>query len=221
MKIKTILENLIDVKRKDIDLSKRKNISLDYKEKLNTSDVIGDGKHSVVKADRDSSMVIKKNVKPTSDEYPSDPYWDYVELCIKHQDSNPFFPRIYEFKKYKDGEKNVKYKLKMERLTPLSELDDNVIKGIIRSIVDENHHVVADIWYHHRNNITDILSILVEFILNGTIPPIDQSLQEYVKIFGKFLSKANHTLDIDDNNIMIRHTPHGPQLVITDPLTTI
>jgi hypothetical protein len=169
-------------------------------------EVKGSGFFAAVKGDEDPFMINKVN--KGIDEDPA--YDAYVNNKLAQ--SNPHFPRIYQIQRGK--------KWKMEKLPFTLEeylnTDDH----------EENTHrfnLINNIYFdgaalNDKGKLYDLVK--------SASSPI--KLESYKKALGmieqEFLSlrKSNKfRYDLHANNIMVRLTPQGPQLVITDPWETM
>jgi hypothetical protein len=76
-------------------------------------------------------------------------------------------------------------------------------------------------WNTWMNNKTLVMKIRFSKVINFCIKYKsyinDEKLSEFSEILLNNI-RSRSVLDIHSDNIMIRQTPHGPQLVITDPL---
>ncbi len=215
MKIQTILEDLVPVKVKSVDLSKR-NIQLPVRtsEKTNTP---SSGHYSTGKEDRDEHLYNK--ISRSHNRQIDDPYWDYVELCIKHQDSNPFFPRIYEYKRYKDKDGSEIPKVKLEKLNKFPDIEDNfkLYAAALNNITGKYEFDGSDdIWGPSQ------LVGTIQDIIEGHEYTKNEYMEEYAYLVRNLVQnlRANKTVryDLHMGNIMYRGSSHGVQVVITDPL---
>jgi hypothetical protein len=219
MKIQTILEDLISTKVKDIDLS-NKNVNLPLKSKDSTRRVTGSsGYYSHGIEDKDQHLY--KKIARSHSRQADDPYWGYVELCIKYQDSNPFFPRIYEFKKYRDKNGNVIPKVKLERLNsfPPFEGNEKLFVAAINNVKGTYEYTEEDVWGSPH------LSSIVQNIIEGREYSENEHIIEFSKILKKFMTEQTSypkvQLDLHLANIMYRTSNHGIQVVITDPFAGV
>jgi len=176
-------------------------------------------------------------------------YFFMMELEKHDENSNPYFPRFRSIKIYTDeGPKHraskldsMTYSTQIERLTHLSKLSEDQIKAIVRRIfgVSRLDSRAKDIIYNimQLNKTWDLALLgLIEATrkgLMGTSPPSppNKELQWFVKQiqdqdFVQALQfiidvKIKHGLhfDLHDDNIMVRQSPYGGQLVFSDPLS--
>lgn len=154
-----------------------------------------------------------------------DAYLRYIKYIIKNKlaQSNPYFPRIYELKEWKDKNGFIKYKIEIERLLQIEKFDEQVIQGLCYNNFKENDvdgaYQKVNQWDPKKDEQIKwsiVLAILVEEVINGATKPKDNLLKDACNIIYK-LSKKGLFLDIHYGNIMVRRSPH-PQLVIVDPL---
>lgn len=165
-----------------------------------------------------------------------DGYYSYINKVAKAAESNPFLPRIYSAKFIEDkrNEGQGYFAVEMEKLHPLSSMDDNMLIAIgnniwpkfeqhvqlllkmFRGEVDDDGRLITP-HEHIQHALADIINDLIHGInipdvnnrkLNQALDYINQILAADPKLFG----------DVHHENVMVRLTPAGPQLVITDPI---
>jgi viroplasmin and RNaseH domain-containing protein len=106
----------------------------------------------------------------------------------------------------------------MEKLIPLNNTSPELIETIFNNIITKNEDT-----QYIKNELGAkfaILYIIEKSILRNNYAIIKdehliQALQ-YIKSVKD--TNKDFALDLHDENIMIRNTPVGPQLVLTDPL---
>lgn len=187
-----------------------------------------------------------ERVKSLSD----DAYYLYLDMLSHNErmQNNPFFPKVYSLKTWKDKIGRVMYDVKMEKLQPLNVLSSEqiIVMGKRYFTNFENKFNAAlkrEIqWKAYTRPRSDkplsdsqkdmnedalknaatraIASCLDESIKEGVTTHIKDSLlrQAMVLIRGILIRKEDKMNDIHANNIMVRLSPSGPQLVITDPV---
>lgn len=192
---------------------------------------------------KDPHMVDKSTFISTADDG-SDAYLGYI-AGIKG-DLNPFFPRVYKVTRVKDTRGNIRPKYILEKLVPLSALSDDEADALCRyvhpQLMDDIERMRAHSVHPDKNdyNAPVVIDLLIEAIISMFDNPSEFGVLSNTKPIhssNKLLQKAIHKiidiidngptnymglskfrLDIKDDNFMVRRTPHGPQLVITDPL---
>jgi hypothetical protein len=145
----------------------------------------------------------------------------FLKLILQHQD-NPFFPRIYNAKLYR----NRNYKgmrdameyfimVQIEKLIPFSQKNiEDIIPALFKQIGindDEewNFKQIRDYKYAFIGADT---AFLQKTAARSKNPKFKEAIELLVPYF------KQHGMDLHHGNMMIRLTPHGPQLVLTDPL---
>lgn len=136
---------------------------------------------------------------------PNDGYIQYIKAIHKNQ-NNPFFPRIYNAKLYQ-GESDDLYALyvEMEKLIPLKN----------ERMIETAPHLFDQVgldWDRHRPEDWNNPQKIREVIQSTKNPKFAEAL----RILSPFMVKFGS--DLHRNNIMVRLTGAGPQLVITDPV---
>lgn len=224
-----LLEELINTKTKEYSL---KNPIGKIKE---PKDILGKGTASVISNDKnDPHMVNKKSHDVNFNErgLPGftmgryDGFRDYAKFIVDNNlaEKNPWFPRIYEMKNFShnDSGQNVQ-KYKMEKLIELDDLSDDEISFLIEKMF--NFETRED----HPSDNLNFLTVLISEIINhgvsysekvNNIKIIDETFLSAIKYLEEFEVQydANFEDIFTNGNIMFRRTPHGPQLVIVDPV---
>lgn len=180
----------------------------------------GSGYYSSVRASRkDPHVVIKHNNNTES----YDPYYDYIKYIIDNNlmDENIHFPRVYNVKKIRDKFNNVVYKFDIERLEHMDELSNEIIETIMNENFNEESFNAEN--YDNSENISQLAArMMSSFIIKGTKNKFikSESLKEALSMLTKM--RNEHTswhLDLHWKNFMIRRTPVGYQIVLTDPFS--
>lgn len=164
----------------------------------------------------DPHTINKTNYIP--DKVQNDGYIAYAKYLVDSgmAKENPFAPRFFEMKAYKDAQDNIKYRINMEKLHRCDEVNPAIINAIYANLYDEP---VRDAVF----NIAKYLPLpemqlakAIEMTVLGKISSNDENLNTLLAAINQ-LSKNGFELDMHGNNIMIR-LGKVPQLVITDPL---
>ncbi|TFG99671.1 hypothetical protein E4H12_01870 [Candidatus Thorarchaeota archaeon] len=155
----------------------------------------------------------------------ADSYLNYLH-AIEDTD-NPYFPQIYSVRMFKDLHGRVVYKVQMEKLQPLSSLNQAqttaIGKRLIKQIdVDRDPLIKSYLDTTIRKVPT---TGTVAALLGGvvTTPSLfnkdaDAALVQAVKLLHNLIKTKRMSNDIGVNNVMWRPTPYGPQLVFSDPV---
>lgn len=152
-----------------------------------------------------------------------DPYLQYVRMIQQHQ-TNPFFPKIYGIRLYdipggthgSDELGNDYYApdhillhVWMERLHPVTELDPEHV-----------YQLLSDVGVDYRGRLKDDLSLRSLFSQTFRQYPKKYTqhpkFKEALRLLEPMIRKFGQDMHIE--NIMVRLTSVGPQLVIVDPL---
>ena len=175
----------------------------------------------------DPFMFRKKNHLPGKT-LSKDAYFQYVKTIAPHIKSNPFLPRIYEVRIEKDptGDEQPEYTL--EKLVHLEDVNLQTLKSVCYSIFGNNEQEI-------ENFITtkQCINLLIDgletaFYSNesarrtagsGQISVTNKKLLQALSIIKKVRdTNSLYGLDLHQENMMLRITPVGAQLVLTDPL---
>lgn len=183
----------------------------------------GDGTHSgfggrVYNNKEDPHTINKTNYVP--DKIDNDGYIAYAKYLIDSgmTKDNPYAPRIFEMKAYKDSEDNIKYKINMEKLQRTDAVNPAIVQAIYENLFTEQ---IRD-WIFNKNTyltkpeqfLAKALAHVVEY---RKFESNDPKLNELLDAINE-ISNNGYEVDIHGSNIMIR-LGKAPQLVITDPLT--
>ena len=144
----------------------------------------------------------------------NDSYYKFIKMIEQHQD-NPFFPRIYRHKVYKNkpitvsriSDYSMTGVVMMEKLHPM--LGGKIPEEVIRAMFNNlgiNIRNFDDISQMFRYK-TDMAKRMAE--------TTNDQLAEALRIL---LGSGRRFFDLHTNNWMVRLTSVGPQLVILDPV---
>ncbi len=159
----------------------------------------------------------------------NDPVMDFVNICMKHAD-NPFLPNIYTAKLYNTAKDSNRYNvlvITMEKLQPLRisnpylyETSFHIFKQLkILPDVDDTDHP----YYEYRNGnpkqLHDCIKLMFEepenrdWLMQHTP---HRKLAGAIKLLNPLFNE--HYPDLHIDNLMMRLTGSGPQLVLMDPI---
>jgi hypothetical protein len=164
----------------------------------------------------------------------NDPTIKFLDLILEHQD-NPFFPKIYHARVYRDKEgiKNPVLIVQMEKLIPIT---DPKIRDASAGLYDQlgigTKNLSPAFKQHIKQFDKPTQTILSKTsALRDKISKAPESkditklgsrsknpqFKEALKVLGPAMKK--HGDDLHHGNWMVRLTGAGPQLVIVDPFT--
>jgi len=234
MKILDILEQVYDPQVTDRQW--RSEFDHKYSTRDKQGRPMGSGFYADV-YDTDDPHVVKKRhsdpylSKGIDREYTG--YWIYIKHIVDNKlwEDNPYFPRVYSFKRITDPKGNETYSTKLERLhefkrevsTDELEFLYNKAFGVSSQQYTTMIKMVGD--GNAMSMFADNIQTLCRFpnrslkIMDDKIPlsDIDDNLLEATKIINSLMSKYNLQMDLHWGNIMVRRLPYGLQAVITDP----
>lgn len=241
MKLKELFEPKITKHKTGTDASEKINKSIGkdkYGEYTSANpknklvSVIGSGAYaSAIEHDHHPSEVIKISNKIA--DLDNDGYFKFVSAITKNNrlQNNPYLPKIYKIKIY-TTEPSIKentgyfYVIHMEKLFSLHDLGNKEIEMLtdkmfftVSSKIDKEHGDSSS----KRAIFVQTIDDAIKNISNhnaGTVNIKDPLLKQAILIIKKILKNRNFGNDIHGRNIMIRRTSVGPQLVITDPLSS-
>ncbi|CAB4133542.1 hypothetical protein UFOVP257_264 [uncultured Caudovirales phage] len=182
--------------------------------------------HMVVK--KEKSHKDKRSLDRFGIHSRNDGFAYYVDAASPYMQSNPYLPRVYikNTRQAKNG--IVSYTYVIERL--VDRFDSNsvtpeLIDAIAEKILVDPYFVVRATKFEKWSKLTDYIDQAIRTNNYSTIK--DKKLIEAGNIVHEAISKfkndwpqsdATIRIDLHSGNFMIRMTPVGPQLVITDPL---
>lgn len=178
------------------------------------------GLYSKVKDKGGDPHVVKKRSKDHV-MAKTDPYWFFIDYIIDNDlMDNPYFPKIYKKRRIEDVEGKKMYSLEMEKLFPLHNLSEKEIIAIASRIFSKSF--INGELKELSNNIHESFFMAMRGLMNDTIDideVKDKNLIEAIKTVQLLDKRLNRrSIDISGNNIMVRRSPVGSQIVITDPL---
>ena len=172
------------------------------------------GNFGKVYSTNDPFSVTKVPHEPTYLE--TDGYYQYIKAVVdgKLAQSNPYYPRVQSIETVSDKENNSRYKIKLEPLQEIRDVDSKIIISIFEDLFP------VDFKNIHGDG--DNLEATVDTLLMGSFLRFldekspNKKYNEVVELVTK-LSNRRNMIDMSSKNAMIRLSPY-PQLVITDPL---
>lgn len=176
----------------------------------------GFGKYD--KSSNEPKMGVKQSHTASKSEE-HDAYYTYIKAISQGDvaSSNPYFPRVYSINTVKDKAGTITYKIDIEHLKPLRDLTSPELFVLWSRMFDKDkfqeHHIFSD-----KVDI-DGAAKMVRDAAYGKIQPKDEQLHDALELIRYLMNKSDYNNDINKNNIMVRRTNLGYQLVITDPLS--
>jgi hypothetical protein len=255
---KTFIEEqniLLTEKAFDFDIKPAKNLEIiDLETKLEWDNKyakrLGSGVEAVaffLENTQTVVKIIKFDSELTIEDVKKESTYKYLKEITKEFNSgNPYFPKIYSVRFYVSEMSYGKLSLdttnqqifgvvKMERLTPVDEIDTESLQGAIQnlgfsfvdftntSIRNSPAASISDFGYKVDNFLNKISSYLKrgnsDFIKE--IHNFNPKFAKALIIIRKLIKKYNFRPDLHTGNIMVRLTSVGPQIVITDPLIPV
>lgn len=166
----------------------------------------------------DPHMFSKKLFYPSNLEI--DSYYQYIKAIEPHMGSNPYFPRVYGINMVKDAEGVQKPTYKMEKLSTFNDFDKDAIfalgQRILRGLPSTATDVSAKVVYQQ---IISVIDRALDSRAYAEKQIRDKKLLQALELIRKVIAMhPKFRNDIHSDNIMLRGTSQGPQLVITDPI---
>lgn len=159
---------------------------------------------------------------PTSPEHDSKAA--YLRMSQKESQSNPHFPRV-RFTRTKDAQSlTPTITAQVERLHPLKSFSADERRAMWHHAFGEESkgvprpsHFADQIWLGKN----DLSKFKGSDHMKAALTKIHRLKNRLNKHEKENYSTTQTKWDIHTGNIMGRRTPHGPQLVLTDPVVTI
>lgn len=150
-------------------------------------------------------------------------YDTFIEAMLDDPDAktNIHFPRVYGVRKFKSREGKVRARYETERLVPMQSVELEVLKAAIDSVYELDYE---------KYPVENVSKLGVTFAMQMqtaiTYDAYDSITSDELVRALKFVKKVRETIapnsyggfDLHDENIMLRLTPTGPQIVFSDPL---
>lgn len=184
---------------------------------------IGSGYFATAHSHKDEPGTVRKVVKGTIDGLKHDAYFKYLIMLAKkgRMEENPYFPKVYNIELYRTRTGRFVYAVDMERLHHL----DSTSPEDLTALKKRMFHSAADTFQQRlrikeqtpRNQII----FLINDVLVGRLPETlikDSYLRHAIKLLKQMVTTKGTEPDIHDENIMLRKSPFGSQLVFSDPL---
>ena len=144
-----------------------------------------------------------------------DGFYHYMKELSNHEDnSNPYFPKFRGITIYEDPDGGIVYSAQMERLFPMRKLRRREKVAVLEKMLGDREEAGV-------SEFTSISSVIREVIQGYDIKNhvVDEELIKAAEFINHVAKKHKIGNDIHDDNIMIRRSPYGSQVVITDPLS--
>jgi hypothetical protein len=193
----------------------------DYNDPDSEDSALDKGHFAYVTPDDDAHLINKINKNPTyHTNHASDPYYAYIKTVADNNlaSSNPYFPRIYEI----NAGPGIKTQYKMEKLQPYTDFTNDEFLNIGKKIINnfsENYQKRCKFAGYDIYVFTAIKQIIEKSLNHNDFRDIkDPYLKQALHLIKNIKIKLDAVYDIKPDNIMIRMSKYGPQLVITDPL---
>ncbi len=244
MKLKTILEAFGSRVTPTRSSDKQQSTMMDRISASKNYEFVGSGHFAKVGNQRTKPHEVFK-VGTTHNDAPleDDGYFNYAKMIANSEKAqqNPYFPRIYSVKSFMHTYDKPSYHVRMERLQPLSELPLEVLESMMKrmfhpqalqadGLTSEQRRIrhnlekgtnPDELEEINRENLYDHMSLLLARVVTEPAQMAlikDPMLKQAMMFIRTLHQKGVGDIDIHEENLMFRPTPHGPQLVITDPL---
>jgi hypothetical protein len=170
--------------------------------------------NQIKKVGRAGDINKSTNVKSVEE----DGYLSYISTVYKlaqSGDNNPFFPRIFNLKIFRNEDGFLSYNLDMEKLVSLD--SEHVPDLLLSQYYEELTTGMAGA--RSASPAREIAMMLDNAIQYGDFSQIrDKSLKKALAVVGSVRARGSFMPDLHAGNIMLRITGNKPQLVILDPI---
>ena len=194
------------------ELTARQERNIDYEQP-------GWGKFSRGQSDpKDPFLYKKKSHLPV--ELKDDAYYQYIQAAKEHMKSNPYFPRVYKIALHQDPNGKVKPEYNIEQLhTDLADPEGNIDvshgRDIDAAIAERILYTVPE-----NLNVNGLAMYLDSVARKQDYSNIrDKKLVQALELINQVVAQGHFQWDLHNENLALRLTPHGPQLVLMDPIS--
>lgn len=150
-----------------------------------------------------------------------DGYYQYIKAVEPYIDSNPYLPRVYSIRSTKTPDSpSERMHYRLEKLFTFRDVafdQSEQLKAMMMRVLSKDtnfNDTVYNLWHYKL-----IPAIKSAILTNDYSAFRDSKLIHALKLIAKVLDKhPNILLDMKFDNVMLRNTPHGLQLVISDPV---
>jgi len=219
MKILELLEAEFETRQTQKQFTKSFDDAKDIRNLENSTKAsIGTGRYGRVYNTNDPHTIIKRNHFAANPD--RDGYYLYATEIIKSgiAKTNPYFPRFYNIKTFKDKSGHIKYRFEMERLHTAKEVGDEIIYAITEQLFGEEAIKKFDSKYFGSNTVSRLSEMMEIYLFTKTPNVSDEKFMEAINFIREnVIKKYNLRSDLHSENIMFRLSPY-PQVVITDPV---
>ena len=167
-----------------------------------------------------------------------DGFVSFYDALAKDEEaqSNPYFPRFRDMSKYRGDDDRKSYIARMEPLEPYKNLSKRERKMLVNKIFNEHgSDVINHYWEEEQRKLPQFYGKGNTFPgekfawairaalenqewgdeLRWTIE--DEKFEQAIEFLQEAAEKSGFELDMHFNNLMVRRTSLGPQLVFNDP----
>lgn len=145
-----------------------------------------------------------------------DGYYAFLKLIDRAEDQkhNPYLPQIDSVERVQSV-RGPYLKVRMEKLNSIETLGAEELELVFKKIFPKKEWPDEDFGYNI--DWVDQLDVSMGHLFSGSSRSRDPALQTAVEMVRSLSHK--YMVDMHQYNFMFRRTPHGAQLVITDPLS--
>jgi len=181
-------------------------------DKKRSSSELGRGNFSKVEPDSDPHMVTKRSIKPMgpSHNLKADGFNQYVRMLSANDVmDNIHFPKVYKANTSTDKNNDHRNTFTVERLESLTSISSEEFQGLVERCFNRP---VSDI-----DVMAERISESCESEYERKMYIKMETLFEACEIMQRLSQESDFGLDLHSDNLMVRRTPMGLQIVISDP----
>lgn len=183
---------------------------------------LGAGYFSSVYAHDDNPHDVMKFPRKEASKSDTDGFRIFISALAKDKEmqSNPYFPRFRMIRKFEHGDEH-SYTARMERLFPLEDLEMEDLYSIVERIYDDE----LATYLYDRASLPHLFYKQLAKAVSNTVESkwhveniTDAHFAEATDWIHDLAEREGFYVDLHFNNMMVRRTPYGSQLVLSDPL---
>lgn len=190
----------------------------------------GRGSFANVRADKKDPHMVRKNQHTPAFKDSDDGYIPFINYLIEHKLMGQFvnFPRVYDIKKIQSKRNDgFIYSYTIEKLVEGRDLSMEELNAVIdRTLGNEK---IKAMTYTKReelvspNRLNQWFAAQITYAMHDGYNIIDEELVKALQVLKTIIEDNVKTgsiimTDIHGGNIMYRRTPHGLQVVLSDPI---
>ena len=193
-------------------------------------EVLGNGNFAVAFGDSEGKGAarVTKRARSLSD-LEQDGYLAWVGSIVKSSEhlNNPYLPRYYNVKFYRNSESKIAYVIELEKLESYDDLDNDpeshdfkMMQAALEKLIND-----PDDYYYTSNTTEDIAEHITGYLSEaqrGTVKIKNKKLKKAMELvldaYSELGEDGNVITDYTMGNVMYRRSPYGFDIVLVDPV---